>query len=291
MNPMFYTLVGLPGSGKTEQAKKLNSQFGAVIHSNRCGDASVLCEKVIEDLSSGRHVVIDAPNISYKERMGLLDQIKDIECQKICLFMATPFEVCVERNEARDRIVPTEVLDSMYKSIWIPSLYEGWDYVELVYPVGFIQREVAELFNGENGLNFIEQDNPRHAFTVGQHCIAAFGSVGDASKELQEAALLHDIGKPYTKSFINKKGEVTKAASYHNHHHVSAHDSLFYSDADCDRLYVAALIQWHMRLFELERMENPDNATKKFKRLVGEKLYTDIAELHRADILARGIQV
>lgn len=304
--PIFFMLVGLPYSGKSVQAEKMKEQYGAVVHSSDAireeilGDAQdqnnngkvfeVLHRRVFEDLSAGKNVVYDATNISYKRRMDALQRINKIDCQKVCLFMATPFDVCIERSKNRERVVPYEVVERMYKTIWIPNVYEGWDYVELIYPEDFKPYNLRDLFNGENGLNYINQDNPHHALTVGHHCITAYGLVHNESPELQEAALLHDIGKPFTKSFVNSKGETTEVAHYYDHHHVSAYDSLFYGDFSLDRLYIAAIIQWHMRPFELERLDHPRKAKEKFRDLVGYKLYRDIERLHVADIEAKGLK-
>ena len=202
--------------------------------------------------------------------------------------MATPFSECVERSKCRERVVPYEVLERMYKSIWIPQYYEGWDRIEIVYPDGFKTLDTKELFWGENGLAWINQDNPHHNLTVGAHCIATYANIHGGSPELYEAAMLHDIGKPFTKAFKNSKGDDTDIAHYYEHHHVSAYDSLFYISPALDVLYVAGLIQWHMRPFELERVPKSQKALEKFKRLIGEKMYNDVMVLHEADIKAKG---
>ena len=124
--------------------------------------------------------------------------------------------------------------------------------------------------------------------TVGAHCIATYANIHGGSPELYEAAMLHDIGKPFTKAFKNSKGDDTDIAHYYEHHHVSAYDSLFYISPALDVLYVAGLIQWHMRPFELERVPKSQKALEKFKRLIGEKMYNDVMVLHEADIKAKG---
>lgn len=62
----------------------------------------------------------------------------------------------------------------------------------------------------------------------------------------------------------------------------------FISPPALDVLYVAGLIQWHMRPFELERVPKSQKALEKFKRLIGEKMYNDVMALHEADIKAKG---
>lgn len=304
MNPTFIMMVGLPYSGKSYYAEKLSKEYGAVVHSSDAiraeilGDVQdqnnngkvfeVLHRRVYDDLSNGKSVIYDATNINYKRRMDAIQRLKRIPCEKVCYLMATPFSECVERGKCRERVVPYEVLERMYKSIWIPQYYEGWDRIEIVYPDGFKTLDTKELFWGENGLAWINQDNPHHNLTVGAHCIATYANIHGGSPELYEAAMLHDIGKPFTKAFKNSKGEDTDIAHYYEHHHVSAYDSLFYISPALDVLYVAGLIQWHMRPFELERAPKSQKALEKFKRLIGEKMYNDVMVLHEADIKAKG---
>lgn len=301
---IFFMMVGLPYSGKSVYAEGLREKFGAEIHSSDAIRAEILGDvqdqtnnqivfdtlhkRVISDLSAGKNVIYDATNINYKRRIDMLNRLSKVKCQKVCIVMATPFHECEERSKHRERVVPHEVLVRMYKNFWLPYWYEGWDAIELVYPDNFEPYSVSDLFNRDGGLNSFEQDNPHHTFTVGHHCIATYGLVSDGSTELQEAALLHDIGKPFTKSFVNSKGETTEIAHYYEHQHVSAYDSLFYSNPSLNRLYIANIIQLHMRPFELERDPHSGKAQKRFKKLVGNKLYSDVMKLHAADIEAKG---
>ena len=300
--PLFFMMVGLPYSGKSERAKQLRREHDAVIHSSDdiraeiLGDVQdqannakvfeVLHERVKRDLLAGKNVIYDATNINHKRRKAFLDELKNIPCAKVCEFMATPYKVCYSRSQHRARVVPWEVFDRMYRNIWVPYFYEGWDCIQLVYPDEFEPYDANDLFNGENGLNRMEHDNPHHTFSVGHHCLAAYGLVRNGSNELQEAALLHDIGKPYTKTFTNSKGEVTEVAHYYDHHNVSAYDSLFYSDPKYDRLYIANLIQWHMRPFEIKKSQNPTRTAAKFEKLIGADMYKDVMALHVADLKA-----
>ena len=301
--PIFFMMVGLPGGGKTDKSKELTEKFHANVHSSDAirveilGDVNrqdenakvfdVLHTRVKEDIRLGHNTIYDATNINYKRRHEFLQTLNKFDCQKVCVFMATPFEMCIDRNRHRDREVPYEVIARMYKSIWIPYYYEGWDRIELVYPQEAFRFDVNELFNKDGtGLNRIPHDNPHHTYSIGQHCLATYKQLASTSPELQEAALLHDIGKPFTKSFVNSKGETTEIAHYYEHHHVSAYDSLFYSNPALNRLYIANVIHWHMRPFELERDPRSKRATDKFRRLVGDNTFSDVMLLHRADLLA-----
>ncbi len=103
------------------------------------------------------------------------------------------------------------------------------------------------------------------------------------------AAMLHDIGKPFTKSFVDSKGNPSKEAHYYQHHLVGAYMSLFYVPdgyTDINRLRVANIIQHHMKMFEIDKSPSADKLSKKFKELVGED-YNIILALHNADCKAK----
>jgi len=101
------------------------------------------------------------------------------------------------------------------------------------------------------------------------------------------AALLHDIGKSFTKGYKDSKGNPCEYAHYYQHHLVSAYDAVRYLRfvEENDRLEILALIQWHMFPYFWEK----DNNTKmqsKYKKLWGDKLYDKIMLLHKADMEA-----
>jgi len=304
-------LCGLPASGKSLYAQDIHNSTGATIFSSdairlelfgneneqRYQDKvfETLHRRVKEVLLNGSDAVYDATNISYKRRMTFLQEIKNILCKKVCIVMATPYQECLRRNSDRLRSVPEHVIERMIKGFWVPQLYEGWDEIEIIQSE---KRDIDTLFNiGDDNspmpLIQVEQDNPHHNLTVGHHCLACMNYIGlgcfDAPRELFRAAKMHDIGKPFTKSFVNSRGETTDIAHYYNHHNVSAYMSLNYTDSQYeDPLVIANLIQWHMRPFEIKRSENPEKLKDKLWELVGDETYTYIMILHDADISTKG---
>ena len=301
--PKFIMMVGLPYSGKSSYARTLAKEHNAVIHSSDAirkelyGDASdkehnakvfeELHRRARRDIRSGKSIIFDATNLSYKRRMNALHNLGKLDCRKVCIFMATPFDVCVERGKSRGRAVPYEVLVRMYKSIWIPYWYEGWDEIKLIYPKDIEYINVNDLFLR---LRDIPHDNPHHRLSIGVHCLASSVIVSkkDGGENLIAAAFLHDIGKPFTKTFVNRKGDTTEVAHYYGHQHVSAYDSLFCLTGGEEHIRIAALIQWHMRPFEIERLpiEQQGGALYRFRKLIGDSLYTDVMLLHQADVEA-----
>lgn len=299
----FYMMVGLPGSGKSWYAG--NKLPNAVVHSSDAireeilGDVAdqsnqqlvfqTLHDRVLSDLRAGRDVVYDATNIDYKRRMGFLQRVTAVNPQiwKVCVFMATPYDKCVERNKSRDRTVPESVIDRMYRKIDIPMKAEGWDEI-VVEGAEPVDNGVEPLLSRLSGL---EHDNPHHEFTVGQHMLAAYEYFDKhypnqvSNVALERAVMLHDIGKEHTKVFCNAKGEPTDIAHYYQHERVGAYQSFTYTaDLPLDeRLQVALLIRWHMAPFAVSKSDHPSKTEKKFKDLLGENIWNQIMVLNDCD--------
>lgn len=293
-------MVGLPASGKSTYAKKIAIEENAIILSSDklreelYGDIndsehntevfSELHRRIKENLEQGKNVIWDSTNINYKKRQAFLKELKRLDITKECHLMATPYELCIKQNKQRDRQVPEDVIRRMYKNIYVPQMYEGFNEINIVYNTGDMIFDVNELFNGENGLNKINQDNPHHTLTIGGHCLKC-ASICEELKDdfqLNMASLYHDIGKRFTKEFKNAKGESTDIAHYYQHHLISAYDSLFYLKGleQEDLLEIVKYITWHMQPFNL----NTEKAKNKFIKLVGQEFYNNLLILHEADI-------
>jgi len=299
-------MIGIVASGKSFYAQELAQKENAVIHSSdqlrielfgdvnfqdKNGELFVeLHRRIKSDLNKGKNVLYDATNLNYKKRKAFLEELKKIDCVKECYLVATPYEKCLEQNRQRERKVPEFVLDRMYKSIFIPQFYEGWSDIHIIWNTKGYNFDTNELFNGENGLNKIDQHNPFHTLTIGKHCLKCFQICEELLDdfELNMAAMYHDIGKRYTKAFKNSKGEDTDTAHYYNHNNVSAYDSLFIfnkQDFDIETiLLITNYIQWHMQPFFNKDSEKAKN---KFINLVGQEFYDKLLILHEADVLAK----
>lgn len=297
-NPTFIMMCGLPGSGKSYKAQQLAVEYNANIHSSDAireellGDINrqdsngvvftTLHNRVKEDLRNGKSCIFDATNTTYKRRMAFLQELKNIPCEKTCVVMATPYEQCLKNDAARERHVPEYVIEKMYRQFDIPWYYEGWDDIWIEYfsnsrnSFGLAQ-DFAHNFKDYN------QNNSHHALTLGEHCLQAVKYLDEhnASPSVRYATMIHDCGKPFCKTFVSGKGEVTEQAHYYAHEHTGSYDSLFY-DMLCSNLYVAVLIRWHMQPYYIEK-DNNDKLRDKYKCLWGEKLYRDIMKLHEAD--------
>ena len=142
-------MVGLPGSGKSTLAKDIKDTYHGTIFSSdsireeltgseECMDQDKevfqtlhrrIKEYLIEHQGTDGCAIYDACNISYKKRIAFLRELKKIDCRKVCYFVWTPYKMCLEQNKKRDRVVPEYAIARMYKNIYIPQYYEGWDSI------------------------------------------------------------------------------------------------------------------------------------------------------------------
>ena len=146
--PSLLMLVGLPGSGKSTYIK---NHFNQNLHVHSSDDIreelsgnvnnqdinkevfELLHKRVKDDLKNGISCVYDATNLNWKRRKAFLESLKGIDCFKVCHVIATPYEVCLEQNNSRDRVVPEEVIERMYRNFDIPWYNEGWNDIQIIY--------------------------------------------------------------------------------------------------------------------------------------------------------------
>lgn len=297
---IFYMMIGLPASGKSTIAKKYAEKENAIIISTDqlreelLGDEASQennelifkeAEKRIKsNLENEVNVIFDATNISYKRRMDWLNKLKKYNAYTVAIMVATPYEECLERNLKRDRKVPEEVITNMYHNFYVPQYYEGFHKIIVEYNSNYVF--------SFNDLVDIPQDNPHHKLSVLEHCREAYqyalqdSYTGTNQNKIIRAALLHDIGKLKTKTFINSKGQETDIAHYYNHEKVSAYDSLFnktvkrFIQWDVDKeLYTIKLIQWHMLLW----LNLSKKSITKYKKLLGKDFWHDLEIIHESD--------
>lgn len=297
--PKFFMMVGLPGSGKSYEARRIAEKESAIIVSTDAiraelfGSEDVQTEggKVFElarkrvkaALAAGQNVIFDATNVSFKRRMSWTSEMRKLATEMIAVVMATPYTVCVERQGLRKRKVEEGVIRRMYHSFFVPYYFEDWDKIRLVYPENVTKHETNiadDLLNGYSDLFNFDQKNPHHSGSLGEHMLWCFEyaahETGD--KVLKEAALLHDIGKVYTQTFDD--GGI---AHYYGHHNVSGYNSLFeWCCSNEDKLLRAFYMQNHMEPYFWKE----EKTREKYRKMWGEKLYNDIQLLHACDKMA-----
>ena len=86
-------------------------------------------------LDIGRPVsYIDATNLVAEQRRDFLAIAKRRGCRAEALFFDVELSVCLERNRARKRRVPEDVMLAMAEALEPPSRDEGFDDVTVIRP-------------------------------------------------------------------------------------------------------------------------------------------------------------
>lgn len=309
MSSKLITLVGLAGSGKSTYAKTLSDEYGYKIHSSDAlrkemfGDENVnsaeenermfaeLHRRIKTDLENGIDVIYDATNINKRNRLDFLRYINGVDCNKLCILVMLPYWMCLERNANRERKVPDYAITKMYTHFQPPSKKEGWDDFQI-----FINCDKSDiecfsekfLFNMASGIDWFSQDSHKYRGSLGEHSRKAAKIMREHKEELEYTALIHDVGKVFTKSRYNLDGKDDGYSHYRHHNNVGAYDSIFYliNDDDCDAdgiIYRSNLIYYHMSPY----YKGWNDTKSKEKRLIaqlGKDMYDDILLLHKCDV-------
>ncbi len=301
----FYMLIGLPGSGKTSIAMEILDRAkedekivwisSDAIRKELFGEESVQEDakkvfdlmriRTLEALREGKDVIYDACNINSKRRRAFLQNLNKLDCEKVCIAAATPYAMCIERNAHRDRVVPDEVIERMYKTWNTPAWYEGWDRMELVFADGTKgAAEDAHAFVTKY-LDY-DQMNSYHRETLGTHMKNTWKTILDKGYDhdcnLALAALLHDCGKPFTRE-VCRTEDGREEAHYYQHNCTGAYDALFFDypgKTDADILEISLMINLHMTPFS---WKNTGNHNDRMRDLWGQRLYESVLLIHDAD--------
>ncbi|HEX3103593.1 MAG TPA: AAA family ATPase [Terriglobales bacterium] len=137
--------VGLPGSGKSSWFKRHNITplSSDVLRSMLFDDPA---EQRFQDLvfSNLRSMLkarliarrptnyVDATNLTPHERNNWIKLAKDFGYEAQAVFFDVPLDVCIERHNRRDRIVPEDVMRKMSAKLKAPTFDEGFAKITVV---------------------------------------------------------------------------------------------------------------------------------------------------------------
>lgn len=305
-------IIGIPGSGKSNYAKKylltnnsvyLSSDdirvelYGFEDQTHNDVVFETMKKRTLNALKEGKDVIYDATNLNKKRRSGIINEAHKLDAQVDAYLCCTPINIILERNITRaERQLPWDKLVQMIQSIEPPMYYEGFDNIYLidggmyndVYDYNFLIKECSGY----------SQDNPHHYETLEEHIKAVTKKAEDLgeilklrndAEILRQAARYHDFGKLYTKSFNDKKGHY----AYYGHDKISTYLYLCHIRKQniidelnrvrlCDSHYqTAALILNHMEWYRREDMTP-------IKELFNDDdLYYMLELLHEADLWGR----
>lgn len=305
MKGTLHMLVGLPSSGKSTQADVLRLKleqdgidvvirssdelrerlFGSRALQIYPNELFEILHKIIElDLKLGRYVIYDATNINRKRRENFLKQVSPLVEKKLCTLMLTPLQLAIDRDKEREYSVGEAAIMKMARAFQVPMPFEGFDDIDLVLNLSSqFEDDLDDYVSLIPHLEKFNQDNKHHDFNLYEHQRRTASMFGYDEPVIRNAALCHDIGKIYTKTFFDKKGNESESAHYYNHANVGAYMYLcFKRDLnDCtkefidDMLKTAYLIEKHM-----ERKDPK-------MRSIHESMRKDLRRLQIADDLAK----
>ena len=328
MKGILVVTVGLPSSGKTSwvddfigenqgkvidviSSDKIREEvFNDIEDQNHNSEVFDLMKRRTKESLSQDHIAIyEATNISSKRRRALLNELKKYYDKAICLFKYKRLSACQIDNEKRDREVPSNVIDRMYRNFEIPHKSEGFDEIIVDFDektnlylsnkskggIGFLKDELLAIETYDDyksllcqlGLNQcidMPQDSKWHTLSLSKHMYFCFRAVREYywhDINLVIASMLHDISKPN----VRTEDKDQKYAHYYGHENASAYDVIDilsrYVRVDIeDILEIAWLIGNHMKL--------KNNIDKdKFSNIIGYDDYLRLEALDNADNSAK----
>lgn len=293
----FIMMIGPSASGKSTFANGLSESFGLKVISSDglrkelYGDEAIqgnnnflfsqLHKMILEILEKDESVIFDATNLSRKNRVSILEKISSGIHEKVAVVVATPFEKIYENNKNRARKVPEEVIQRQLYQFEMLVYAEGFNKILICTPFG---RPYYPGTDAQWIMKNFQQDNPNHSLSLLEHC-ALCNFLLEKEKEedisLLNAAMFHDIGKVFTKTFKNMKGEETDIAHYYFHNNVGSYFSLLikFGYTMRDRVEIAQLICYHMQPYFCKS----EKAMKRWEERLGSELWEKILKLHEAD--------
>jgi len=139
--------VGLPGSGKSTYLAargmpSLSSDAMRHLLSEDITNQNIhrqvfnaLRYLLRERVKLGRPLTcVDATHLTPAERRPYIEIGRKYGCKVEALFFDVPVEVCQQRNRARGRMVPPDVIERMAGKLVEPALKEGFARVTVVLP-------------------------------------------------------------------------------------------------------------------------------------------------------------
>ena len=137
--------IGLPGSGKSSWFKRNNitplssDMVRALLFDNP--DEQRFQDLVFSNLRSmlrARLVArrpmnyVDATNLTPHERDSWIKLAKDYGYEAQALYFDVPLEVCLERNQKRQRVVGEDIMRKMATKLKAPTFEEGFSKITVV---------------------------------------------------------------------------------------------------------------------------------------------------------------
>ena len=300
-------MIGLSGSGKSFTAEKLSKEFNSyeIISSDKIREElfhnvneQKFNNKVFEKFhnnmreayNNSHDVILDATNLSRKDRRQSLSIIKSFKNVKVIAYiMNIPTAECINNDLKRDRTVGEKVIYHQRAKFEIPCFEEGFDKIMFNRSHALYDQNLDDIESDMYNFNI---DNSHHKENnLWVHCQKVLNDIPlrKETAAIKYAAKFHDYGDIFTKN-IDEKGE----AHYYQHHNVGTYEIMCHygyplisiyeknsGKSDLFRLDTLYYINYHMEPFH---WDNSGKAKAKFEQRYGKKRTDNLQLLHEADI-------
>lgn len=271
-------LIGVAGSGKSTWGNNYIEKYpnwiilsSDAIREKLQSDDNIyvfatLREHLKSALEYGYNVIVDATNITRKNRRSYIQIAKEYKVPIEAIVFATPLEECLRRNASRERIVPEAAIKRMVSRWELPTLQEGFNNV-LVVRTNYDKDEKRQI--EERFASFGSQHSKYHSMELAAHCDMCYDLALDKGyQDVLAAAQWHDLGKIFTVS-------EDEEGYYHYRHHAnwSAHYALAYNFVEYES---AVLINYHMVIWD-------EKSHRKMKTFLDEEQWKSLVKLHECD--------
>lgn len=141
-------MCGISGSGKSTISKKIAEKHNAIIlstdgireeiHGNsECQDNpekifGILRYRIRKNLDNNRNIIVDATNLTVKNRRSIIHYASNYEKTLICYVVNKPYEQCLIDNVNREHPVPEYVLEKQNKKFCIHTFEEGFNKIVII---------------------------------------------------------------------------------------------------------------------------------------------------------------
>lgn len=322
MNNTLHIMVGLPGSGKSTKASEMlekrnnivlistddiREEFGDINDQSKNNEVYDLYYKRAETaLKEGKSVILDATNTTVKSRRVAIERLRKYVKGIVAHYFNVSYEVCLYRNNTRDRNVPENVITRMYKALQIPTYAEGFTSILFYNEQGIdpcddifwgadeisvdemeeyisSPQSYHEIMGGNpwwgnilQGIWELPQDNSFHSFSASRHSYYVWKYIlenydGEDRIAMLWAGLFHDAGKGFCKNFKRfEDGTISRYANFIGHENVSAQMTAYVLSQYYDTgfvLKVVEIIQYHMRLMQTSGDGSVHSVNKAYKKM------------------------
>lgn len=147
----IFILMGVPCSGKSFVANEMREEFPDAVYLNADTLRKVMTGDISDQSQNNlvfrvfdymleyfmlleKDIIIDNCNVKKSYRKKYIEAAKENGYEVLGIVLDTPLEICLERNEKRERKVPQEVIekfDFMLRQNF-PSKEEGFDNLDII---------------------------------------------------------------------------------------------------------------------------------------------------------------